>query len=1550
MTINPKISTFIGELNITINATPEDANIYYTLDGSEPTESSIQYAGPFTITDSATIKARGYANGYAESAITSRKYVAIPLIDFNLFTTWPDGNAFTKELFINAYVDPADANIYYTLDGNDPTKNSTLYTGPIIINDENATLKLRAFKYGYKPTDIITRTFYEITGLLFYNKYDTNFTKDLSDNNITVIENTSNFDENGAHFQNNYILIENDWNNSSPYLNLGVNNFTFEAFLKGDYKGQIYGHRGFIGGINIFIDGDSKLNLNISGSDQMIGLNGSASDENYIYITTTGSHNVQKRRKDNWKLVATAGGPRSGSSPISFSNPYALAVDEDFVYVSDYSNHRIVKLNISDLSFHSMLSNGPGSGSNQLNGPIGIAVDEDYIYVVDAVYHRVKKLNKDDFTLVATLGGTSAGSGDYKFYNPKGIAVDENYIYVTEETYHRIKKYNKNDFTFVSKACGTSYGTGNDQMYRPREVTVDDNYIYIADQSNNRVMIRNKDHDMTFAAIIKSTGSHGSDTNNYTPVGITDDENYLYLLTYGSNKIKKINKSDYSTVEIFAGNNPMPENIYTPLGMANDGEYLYYTDSVLHRIVKRRLSDFMVVGVLGGPYYSAATSGFYFPEDLAVDDNYLYVTNNSLHQIRKFNKSDLSWVYTYAPGYATLGYPEGIAVDGNYLYVTTGYSSTGHTLKKIDISSTPWTIVASIGGATGTADDQFNKPYSVTVDDTYVYVADYANHRVKKHLKSDLSFVSQLGITGYSSYLPNTLNNPRYIIHDNNYLYISNNGNSRILKYDTNFNYISNIGFNAGYSIAEFLSVNGLTIYDGYLYVADSTTGIITRRNLNEFDTNISFVGVGKDYNFFYAPYSVDSDENYYYVVDPSIHRLQQIDKETNQIVKYLGGPYAILAGTNTGARSNFFNFPNYVLLDGDYIYVSDRYNHRVAKYNKSDLSYITQFGTGSAGSTTSQLNGPRQLAIYGNNLYVADFSNNRIMILDKTDMSYITSFGTKGTGNNQFTGIYGVGVDNNYIYTVEYNNNRIKKINKNTFAYISHIGGTGSGSGDNQFNSPMYLSLDEDNIYVVDYSNHRIKKHLKADLSFVTEIGVYGFENDNFGYPIDVKYKDENTLIITDSGNGRLKIHRPSDLSYVSQINLSTFSNDGVYLPNGIAGDKDYIYVTDRENHRVIKKNKSDLSTVASVGGPIWGRGDDQFSSPPGLAIDDQFVYIIDNGNCRIVKRNKSDLSYVSKLSNGCGAGDTQIITSFGIAVDDTYMYITDNRYHKIKKFTKDDFTFVASIGGNSSGSGDDQFNSPKGIAVDNNYIYVVDMGNNRIHKRNKDDLSLVTMYGGLSGTSASNTFSSPRGISIYKGLLYISDSDNHRIKVFDTNFNYLYTFGRQGWEKDMFNSPTDITVDDNYIYIADNGNNRIVKRAMSDLNNIKNISKTGYLGIQGYIGKSMKSIGAVTGDSQIAIVRTDDNFCMYINGVLDSCESFYLFPTSLTYPEPNVHYGASARTTTYSLSENQNYYPHIIGNAGLPVPGEGHIKYLRIFDTNLSGTDINALYQSYK
>jgi len=50
-----------------LKSTTDGATIYYTLDGSEPSESSILYSEPFRISDNKTIKAKAYKDGYSPS-------------------------------------------------------------------------------------------------------------------------------------------------------------------------------------------------------------------------------------------------------------------------------------------------------------------------------------------------------------------------------------------------------------------------------------------------------------------------------------------------------------------------------------------------------------------------------------------------------------------------------------------------------------------------------------------------------------------------------------------------------------------------------------------------------------------------------------------------------------------------------------------------------------------------------------------------------------------------------------------------------------------------------------------------------------------------------------------------------------------------------------------------------------------------------------------------------------------------------------------------------------------------------------------------------------------------------------------------------------------------------------------------------------------------------------------------------------------------------------------------------------------------------------------
>jgi hypothetical protein len=67
-------SIFFPTMNVVLTCTTEGAKIYYTTDGSNPTESSELYTAPFEISSTVTVKARAYAEGKASSGVVSATY------------------------------------------------------------------------------------------------------------------------------------------------------------------------------------------------------------------------------------------------------------------------------------------------------------------------------------------------------------------------------------------------------------------------------------------------------------------------------------------------------------------------------------------------------------------------------------------------------------------------------------------------------------------------------------------------------------------------------------------------------------------------------------------------------------------------------------------------------------------------------------------------------------------------------------------------------------------------------------------------------------------------------------------------------------------------------------------------------------------------------------------------------------------------------------------------------------------------------------------------------------------------------------------------------------------------------------------------------------------------------------------------------------------------------------------------------------------------------------------------------------------------------------
>src|SRR2546428_13507328 len=74
------------------------------------------------------------------------------------------------------------------------------------------------------------------------------------------------------------------------------------------------------------------------------------------------------------------GGPSAGSGMNQFSSPTGIFVSAGQIYVADWNNNRIVRMN--DMTGAGWTTFGTlGSGTNQFNGPFGIFVSAGEVFL-----------------------------------------------------------------------------------------------------------------------------------------------------------------------------------------------------------------------------------------------------------------------------------------------------------------------------------------------------------------------------------------------------------------------------------------------------------------------------------------------------------------------------------------------------------------------------------------------------------------------------------------------------------------------------------------------------------------------------------------------------------------------------------------------------------------------------------------------------------------------------------------------------------------------------------------------------------------------------------------------------------------------------------------------------------------------------------------------------------------------------------------------------------------------------------------------------------------
>jgi YD repeat-containing protein len=145
--ISPNGGTHAGSALVSLSSATAGATIRYSTNGADISASSPVYAAPFTLTASATVKARAFKTGMTDSAQTSASFEVNPRPQVSSPVISPDGGTHAGAVLVSLSSATAGATIRYSTNGADISASSPVYAAPFTLT-ASATVKARAFKAG----------------------------------------------------------------------------------------------------------------------------------------------------------------------------------------------------------------------------------------------------------------------------------------------------------------------------------------------------------------------------------------------------------------------------------------------------------------------------------------------------------------------------------------------------------------------------------------------------------------------------------------------------------------------------------------------------------------------------------------------------------------------------------------------------------------------------------------------------------------------------------------------------------------------------------------------------------------------------------------------------------------------------------------------------------------------------------------------------------------------------------------------------------------------------------------------------------------------------------------------------------------------------------------------------------------------------------------------------------------------------------------------------------------------------------------------------------
>lgn len=504
----------------------------------------------------------------------------------------------------------------------------------------------------------------------------------------------------------------------------------------------------------------------------------------YLYVCDSGNRTIRRIDLSTREVTTYAGttgvqGFADGTGlAATFTNPLGIVSDGTYLYVSDGT--KIRRINPANAQVTTIAgtgvngtTDGPGASAT-FSTPTMMSTDGSNLYLAEWSQHIIRKIDLTDVNYpVTTIAGTAGAIGfadangsAARFSSPHAAHYYAGNLYIPDFGNARVRKLDLStgDVTTYAGSGITDFRDGTfatAEIARPIDIVEAGGNLYITERWN--ATIRKLDTTAETITTIVGTGFHSSDYANIDGVGDAArftyakssefDGTYVYIADCSGNTIRRMHFATREVVTIagsgvdgFADGVGLAAQFSCPQGLALHNGMLYIADWN-HRIRKLDLSTSQVTTVAGdgtgGNVDNVGTAArLNRPVALALTGNKLFVAEYDGKVVREINLTTMM-VTTVAGSHAVAGTtdglgtaarfttPNGLTVSGNYLYITDNTAVRRMDLSNYDVTtfagSTTGGYLDGIGSAA-----RFAWLTSVTSDGTSLYVSDTSNYTIRK--------------------------------------------------------------------------------------------------------------------------------------------------------------------------------------------------------------------------------------------------------------------------------------------------------------------------------------------------------------------------------------------------------------------------------------------------------------------------------------------------------------------------------------------------------------------------------------------------------------------------------------------------------------------------------------------------------------------------------------------------------------------------------------------------------------------------------------------------